>query len=62
MFTPPTAPESRVALPLGIVFWVLAVLSLLTGVGNYFKTVEKYRTKEAVVQTNHKTQIVSSNG
>jgi len=56
--TPPTAIESRVSLPLGLVFWFLAVLSLCTGLGNYFKTIEKYRTKEPVVQTSLKTQII----
>jgi len=57
---PTSAIERRMALPLGFIFWVMAVLSLFTGLGNYLKTVERYRVKQALVQSGCKTQIVSS--
>ena len=38
----------------------MAVLSLFTGLGNYLKTIERYRVKRALVQSGYKTQIVSS--
>lgn len=40
----------------------MSVLCLFTGVGNYFKTVERYRLKRAFVQSGYKTQIVSLPG
>ncbi|KAI5801565.1 hypothetical protein DFH27DRAFT_61627 [Peziza echinospora] len=56
--TPPTKLEAKVALPLGLVFWALALLTLATGLGNYLGTIEKYRKKSAVVQAGWKTQTV----
>ena len=56
--TPVSDLERRMALPLGLIFWIMAVLCLFTGLGNYFKTVERYRVKRALVQSGYKTQIV----
>ena len=38
----PTPLERKMAKPLGIVFWFLAVCCLALGAGNYMKTVNKY--------------------
>jgi hypothetical protein len=54
----PTPLELRLALPLGIVFWVLAIACLALGFGNYVKTMTKYSRRMALVQTGWKTQIV----
>lgn len=70
----PSDFELRMAKPLGIVFWILAVSCLFLGVGNYIseflwflegvlltglpETVEKYSRKAAIVQTGWKTQMV----
>jgi heme/copper-type cytochrome/quinol oxidase subunit 2 len=51
-------PEKRIALPLGIIFWVLSILCLLSGLANYIHTVTRYSKREAMVQTGWKTQIV----
>ncbi|KAK6350250.1 hypothetical protein TWF696_006485 [Orbilia brochopaga] len=55
----PTKLERRVAFPLGLVFWILAMLSLACGVANYLKTVEKYSRKVPVVQSGWPTQLLS---
>jgi hypothetical protein len=55
----PTKNELRMALPLGVVFWGLALSCLALGVGNYIKTVTKYSRRMALVQTGWKTQVVS---
>jgi NADH:ubiquinone oxidoreductase subunit 6 (subunit J) len=55
----PSKSELRMALPLGIVFWGLAVSCLMLGFGNYVKTVTKYSRRMALVQTGWKTQVVS---
>lgn len=57
----PSELELRMALPLGIVFWFLALGCLLVGFGNYIKTVTKYSRRAAIVQTGWKTQVVSAN-
>jgi hypothetical protein len=49
--------EKRYALPLGIVFWVLSLLCLSSGLANYIHTVTKYSKREAMVQTGWKTQV-----
>ncbi|KAK7757698.1 hypothetical protein SLS62_000076 [Diatrype stigma] len=36
--TQPSAVELRMALPLGLIFWILAVLCLAMGLGNYIST------------------------
>lgn len=55
----PTELELRMALPLGLVFWTLALACLVLGFGNYIKTVGKYSRRAAIVQTGWKTQVVS---
>ncbi|SMR61487.1 unnamed protein product [Zymoseptoria tritici ST99CH_3D1] len=54
----PSPTERKIALPLGVVFWVLALGCLGAGVGNYVKTVEGYARREAVVQSGWGTQVV----
>ncbi|KAI9736426.1 MAG: hypothetical protein M1818_006160 [Claussenomyces sp. TS43310] len=54
----PSKLELRMALPLGLVFWALAVACLALGFGNYVKTVTKYSRRMALVQTGWKTQVV----
>ncbi|POR35926.1 Uncharacterized protein TPAR_03879 [Tolypocladium paradoxum] len=54
----PTDLERRMAKPLGVVFWVLSVVTLFMGLGNYIKTVNKYSKKAAIVQTGWRTQLV----
>lgn len=55
----PTQLELRMAQPLGIIFWVLSLLCLALGFGNYMKTVNKYSRRVAIVQSGWKTQGVS---
>ncbi|PYI11809.1 hypothetical protein BO78DRAFT_393142 [Aspergillus sclerotiicarbonarius CBS 121057] len=55
--TPPTGLERRMALPLGIVFWVLSLACLGNGFANYVRTVKKYSRKAALVQSGWKTQV-----
>lgn len=54
----PTDIELRMAKPLGAIFWVLSVASLILGLGNYIKTVNKYSRRAAIVQTGWRTQSV----
>ncbi|EPS38075.1 hypothetical protein H072_8209 [Dactylellina haptotyla CBS 200.50] len=56
----PTELEKRIAFPLGLLFWLLAMLSLICGTGNYLKTVMKYSRKVALVQTGWRTQALGS--
>ncbi|KAF7947701.1 hypothetical protein EAE96_008781 [Botrytis aclada] len=56
----PTQLELRMAQPLGIIFWVLSLLCLALGFGNYMKTVNKYSRRVAIVQSGWKTQGVLS--
>ena len=55
----PSPLERRIALPFGIVFWLLALACLASGTANYVKTVKKYSKRQALVQTGWKTQVVS---
>lgn len=55
----PSPLELRVALPFGIIFWLLAIACLVSGLANYIKTVERYSKREALVQSGWKTQVVS---
>ena len=50
--------EKRVALPLGIIFWILSIVCLLSGLANYIETVTRYSKRQALVQTGWKTQMV----
>lgn len=54
----PSALEVRMSLPLGLIFWVLALVSLVGGFGNYVRTVAKYARKDALVQSGIKTQVI----
>ncbi|THX12192.1 hypothetical protein D6D13_04228 [Aureobasidium pullulans] len=54
----PSPLERRIALPFGIVFWLLALACLASGTANYVKTVKKYSKRQALVQTGWKTQVV----
>ncbi|KAL4988060.1 hypothetical protein BDW68DRAFT_100271 [Aspergillus falconensis] len=53
----PTPLERRMALPMGIIFWVLSLMSLGNGLANYVRTVKKYSRKAALVQSGWKTQM-----
>lgn len=55
---PPTNLERRMAMPLGLVFWVSSLACLLSGFANYIKAVTKYSRREALVQSGWKTQSV----
>ena len=55
----PTELETRVALPFGLVFWVLSLACLGSGLANYLVTIRKYTQRRAMVQTGWKTQVVS---
>jgi hypothetical protein len=54
----PTRLERNMALPLGIVFWLLSLACLANGFANYARTVMKYSRKAALVQSGWKTQVV----
>jgi hypothetical protein len=50
--------EKRIALPFGIVFWVLSMACLISGLANYIKTVTRYSRRAALVQAGWKTQVL----
>ncbi|KAK3712805.1 hypothetical protein LTR37_008896 [Vermiconidia calcicola] len=54
-----SAIEKRVALPFGLIFWLLAVACLISGLNNYIKTVNRYSRRQALVQSGVATQVVS---
>ncbi|EFR01900.1 hypothetical protein MGYG_04900 [Nannizzia gypsea CBS 118893] len=54
----PTALERNYALPLGILFWVLALGTIISGVANYIHTLAKYSRRAALVQSGWKTQVI----
>lgn len=53
-----TPLELRMAKPLGTIFWVLAVMTLFAGLGNYITTVNKYSRRAAIVQAGWKTHVI----
>ncbi|KAF4465167.1 hypothetical protein FALBO_7988 [Fusarium albosuccineum] len=53
-----TPLELRMAKPLGTVFWVLSVMTLFAGMGNYITTVNKYSKRAAIVQIGWKTHAI----
>jgi uncharacterized membrane protein YidH (DUF202 family) len=55
----PTPLELRMALPLGLVFWLLALACIGVGLLNYILFVRGYAKRQALVQTGMVTQIVS---
>lgn len=54
----PTDTERHVALPFGIIFWLLSLACLVSGLANYIRTVARYSRRMALVQTGWKTQVV----
>lgn len=56
----PSSVEERIALPVGLLFWVLSVACLVSGCATYVKTVTKYSRRQALVQSGWKTQVVSA--
>ncbi|KAF1996880.1 hypothetical protein P154DRAFT_305287 [Amniculicola lignicola CBS 123094] len=54
----PSDTEKKIALPFGIVFWVLSMACLISGLSNYIKTVTRYSRRQALVQAGWKTQLV----
>jgi len=54
----PTKLELRLALPFGIIFWVLSLACLAAGFANYIKTVMRYSKRSALVQSGWKTEVV----
>jgi hypothetical protein len=56
----PTTLELRLALPFGIIFWLLSLACLLAGLANYIWTVVRYSRRTALVQSGWKTELVSS--
>lgn len=54
----PTTLERHMALPLGIIFWLLSLTCLANGFANYTRTVMKYSRKVALVQSGWKTEVV----
>lgn len=55
----PSALERRIALPFGLIFWLLALACLCSGLHNYIMTVMRYSRRQAIVQSGVGTQIVS---
>ena len=53
-----TQIELKTSYPLGIVFSIGAILCLITGLGNYMKTVTKYAENAPIAQSGRKTQAV----
>ncbi|KAI4114321.1 MAG: hypothetical protein LQ345_004873 [Seirophora villosa] len=53
----PSPWELRIALPVGLVFWLLSAACLVNGLANYVKTVVKYGRRTALVQSGWKTQV-----
>lgn len=56
----PTRLELRMALPLGIIFWLLSLACLASGFATYIRTVIRYSRRSALVQSGWKTESVSS--
>jgi uncharacterized membrane protein YidH (DUF202 family) len=54
----PSDLERRTALPFGLIFWLLSVACLISGLANYIKTITRYSRREALVQAGWKTQVV----
>lgn len=53
-----SALEKRLALPFGLVFWILSMACLAAGLNNYVKTVTRYSRRQALVQSGTGTQLV----
>src|SRR5882757_9755440 len=47
----PTPLEQSLSHPLGIIFWLLSIACLVSGMGLYMRTVTKYARRRALVQS-----------
>lgn len=56
----PTKIERKMALPLGILFWCLAMACMVSGVANYCRTVTRYSRRAALVQSGWMTEVVGT--
>ena len=56
----PSQIERRLSLPFGIIFWMLSLACLGSGLANYLRTVQRYSRREALVQLGWKTEMVGS--
>ncbi|KAF2276038.1 uncharacterized protein EI97DRAFT_433450 [Westerdykella ornata] len=54
----PSDIELNMALPFGIIFWILSLACLLSGLANYLRTVSRYSRRAALVQAGWKTQVL----
>jgi hypothetical protein len=54
----PSSIEKRLALPFGIIFWLLSLACLVSGLANYLRTVTRYSRRAALVQSGWKTEMV----
>ena len=54
----PSKAELRLALPVGIIFWLLSLACIVSGLANYLKTVQRYSRRAALVQSGWKTELV----
>jgi uncharacterized membrane protein YidH (DUF202 family) len=54
----PAPLEKKLSHPLGIIFWLLSMACLASGMANYMKTVTKYAGRRALVQSGIKTQLI----
>ncbi|KAB2575020.1 hypothetical protein BFW01_g12008 [Lasiodiplodia theobromae] len=54
----PSDLERRMALPFGIIFWLLSLACLISGLATYIQTVTRYSRRSALVQSGWKTQVV----
>jgi len=55
----PSKLERDLALPFGLLFWLLSLACLTSGLANYIRTVQRYSRRAALVQSGWKTQLVS---
>jgi len=54
----PSAVERRFSLPFGVVFWLLSMACLASGLATYCRTVIRYSRRSALVQYGWKTESV----
>ena len=43
-----------------MIFWLISVACLVSGMANYIKTVQRYSRRAALVQSGWKTEVVSN--
>jgi len=54
----PSKLELRMAVPLGVIFWLLSLACLASGMATYARTIIRYSRRSALVQSGWKTEIV----